>query len=152
METGFIIQYERMLGCTIADLATELRSIVEIAVQDCDILFRIKDEATLKKKMAIKGRNNIEAVDDIYGLRILVNSEKDAYAVLKRIEDTIPGYLDHDYISVPKINQNRPGKKLRLIQYIGKKNGLSFEVQITTKSFNEENEALHAEYHRMKYE
>lgn len=87
----------------------------------------------------------------MYGIRILVTTEAEVYAALQEITSTFPGFLDHDYVAFPKRHPHLPGKELRLVQYVARKNDVAFEIQITTHEWNTANEELHAEYHRRKY-
>ncbi len=132
-------------------LAEEVKSIVGAVVKNLFIISRIKDSEILRKKMCLKNTKNIFSIDDVYGIRILVESIDEAYAVLEKISQTFSGFLDHDYIKKPKECPSINGKVLRLLQFIAYKNGVSFEIQITTVSFNDVNELLHGEYHRRKY-
>jgi (p)ppGpp synthase/HD superfamily hydrolase len=151
MEHALVSLYEERIGCSIDSLAQQLGVTVLESLPSAQIVFRVKDEMTLLKKMALKEVDSISAIDDIYGLRILVDSVEDIYTALEKVSTNYPGFLDHDYVKNPKTRPDRLGKELRLVQFIGRKNGMTFEVQITTRQFNTINEALHKEYHDRKY-
>lgn len=149
-----ILKYERSIGCTIDELAAEVKYLTDKVTDMALIVFRTKDLQTLKKKMRFKNTENIFLIDDVYGIRIIVGSVNEAYQVLEKMSQVFPGFLDHDYIKNPKTRPDKlatKGKMLRLLQFIAYKNGVPFEVQITTTAFNEMNESLHAGYHCDKY-
>lgn len=145
-------RYAKRIGCSSKSLASEISSLVEGVSENLLVTYRVKSEETLRKKMKLKGVCSISSIDDVYGFRVLVATEEEAYKVLHLVREHFQGFIDHDYIAVPKKKLSRPGKELRLIQYIAKRNGVTFEIQITTHLYNEANELLHEEYHRRKYE
>ena len=151
MRHGLVSSYEERIGCSIESLAAQLSTIVLETVPSAQLLFRKKDELTLWKKMSLKGSADISAIDDIYGFRALVDSIEEIYAVFEKVSASYPGFLDHDYVKHPKTRHDRPGKELRLVQFVAQKNGMTFEIQITTRTFNRMNEILHKEYHDRKY-
>ncbi len=149
-----IPMYLHRIGCSIEALAEEIRLVVNTVVENPSIEWRIKNPETLRKKMDFKKTRNVFLIDDVYGIRIIVDSVNEAYLALGRITRTFSGFLDHDYIEKPKTRSDKPhlkGKKLQLLQFIAYKNGVSFEIQIATKSFQKQNELLHAAYHQEKY-
>ena len=128
-----------------------MRCIASAVVKNPKIVFRMKDQETLRKKMLLKSVESVFSIDDVYGVRIIVESVIDVYLVLWKISEIFDGYLDHDYIEKPKTSPSVNGKMLRLIQFVAYKNRVPFEVQITTVAFNEVNELLHEGYHCRKY-
>ncbi len=146
--------YQKRIGSSIDMLANEMQQIVGAIVKTPLITFRVKDPETLRKKMLLKNTQDIFSIDDVYGIRILVESVNEAYEVLLKVSQTFPGYLDHDFIKEPGVRIHEPhkGKLLRLLQFFAYRNGAPFEIQITTFSFNEENELLHEGYHHRKYQ
>lgn len=151
MPTDLISLYREQIGCSIQELAAGLEHLAKQIDPHATCIYRTKEPQTLEKKLALKGAVGITSIDDIYGLRILVSACRHLYPVLNLVATANPGYLDYDYVASPKINPQRPGKQLRLIQYIVRRNGLTFEVQVTTRKWNTLNEALHAGYHKRKY-
>lgn len=145
--------YQKRIGSSIDMLANEVRQIVGVIAKNPLVTFRVKDPETLRKKMLLKNTQDIFLIDDVYGIRILVESLNEAYEVLLKISQTFSGYLDHDFIKDPGVRIHEPhkGKLLRLLQFVAYRNGVPFEIQITTVYFNEENELLHEGYHRRKY-
>ncbi|MDE2399457.1 MAG: hypothetical protein KGL67_00350 [Patescibacteria group bacterium] len=145
--------YEQCIGCTIKDLSNDIKILLEKTVKNKVVSFRIKDPETLQKKIQLKNVKSIFSIDDVYGIRIIVESVDDVYKVLEKIWQTFPGYLDHDYIKEPMVrpDESKEGKKLQLLQFIAYKNEMPFEIQITTTAFNEINETLHEGYHNRKY-
>ncbi|MEK7564144.1 MAG: hypothetical protein AAB510_01065 [Patescibacteria group bacterium] len=147
--------YEECIGCTIEELKDNIKNLLSTipGIGNVDISFRVKHPETLQKKIKMKEVQSIFSIDDVYGIRILVNSVNEVYKILEKISATFPGYVDHDYIKKPKIGTSgsNKDKKLQLIQFVAYKNEMPFEIQITTTTFHEENERLHAEYHSRKY-
>jgi len=150
---GNISTYRERIGCTIDALAEEVLRLVCVKVPNTRVIFREKDPETLAKKILLKKASDVFSINDVYGLRIIVESMEEAYLALESIKRTLPGFLDHDYIKEPKVRVNEPfkGKALRLLQFIAYRNGASFEIQITTSEFNATNNLLHEEYHRRRY-
>lgn len=154
MTQTLISLYEASIGLSIEKLSKELLSIAREVTVNAEIRYRVKDVQVLAKKMVLKEVESVLKIHDVYGFRILVPSVGESCAVLELVTKTLPSFLDHDYIAKPKTRVDKPhllGKSLRLIQVVAFRNGIPFEVQITTFEFNESNEALHAEYHREKY-
>lgn len=155
MAQNLISQYQKAIDCSIDELASEIFSLANKISSDAKIIYRIKNLETLKKKMVLKRVTSVFDIDDVYGLRILVPTISKSYRVQRLIANTFHCFLDHDYIVKPKTRPDKPhlvGKGLRLLQIIAYKNGVPFEVQITTFEFNDENEKLHDEYYREKYQ
>jgi (p)ppGpp synthase/HD superfamily hydrolase len=151
VQIDHISLYRERIGCSIQELAAGLERKVRSLVSDVVCLYRIKNPATLSKKLALKQSKDIASIDDIYGLRLIVGSADEIYSALQLVMSEYPGYLDHDYVARPKKRPDRPGKELRLVQYIARKNDVTFEVQITTAEWNKINEELHLEYHKRQY-
>lgn len=149
-----ILLYKERIGISIEALAEEIIKALQAVAPELVVSYRIKDPTTLQKKIVLKNAQNVFSIDDVYGFRVLVETEDQAYLVLREIEKFYSGYLDHNYLSHPKTRPDDPalrGKKLRMLQYIACKNKVSFEVQITTFEYHEMNESLHATYHLRKY-
>lgn len=154
MSDSDVSRYQRHIGIAIDEITDEIRRIVGTVTNEVSLISRVKNPETLKEKMLIKKVSNVLLIDDVYGIRVILNSVNEAYQVLKKMSQVFPGHLDHDYIKEPMTRPNEPhlkGKMLRLLQFIAYKNGVPFEVQITTQEFNAMNESLHGEYHRKKY-
>lgn len=149
-----ILLYQQHIGCTINTLAKEVQQIASAVAGNPLVIFRVKDPETLRKKMKLKGASSVFSIDDVYGIRVIIESVEEAYRVLAEVSRVFMGYIDHDYIEEPKIRLNEPhkGEAFRLLQFIAYKNGTSFEIQITTHVFHAVNELLHEEYHRRKYQ
>ena len=154
MSENLICLYQTSIGCSIEDLAREILKLATTVSPNSEISYRIKDQRILVRKMSLKNVRSVFDIDDVYGLRLLVSSVEESYDVLNVIGRFFRYVLDHDYIKEPKIRLDKPhlaGKSLRLIQIIAYRNGVRFEIQITTFDFDEENESLHGQYHDEKY-
>jgi len=151
MVNEHILMYQQRIGITIGALAEEVRCVVSLVFSNPLVTFRVKDPEILAKKMQLKGVQSVFSIDDVYGIRIIVESVNDAYKVLDKISRVFPGHLDHDYLKDQKPGPSVGGKVLRLLQFIAYRNEASFEIQITTVAFNEVNEQLHYGYYLRKY-
>jgi|SRR3989344_801667 len=154
MSQKLLLSYKRAIDCPIEVLAEEILCLAERVSQQPQIRYRIKDADTLAKKMILKSAKSIFDIHDVYGFRVLTLSTEEAYAVQHKLIEAFGASIGHDYIAKPKTRPDKPhldGKSLRLLQVIAYRNRVSFEIQITTFSFNEMNESLHDEYHREKY-
>ncbi len=150
MQTDYISQYENQIGISIEVLVENIRSIINNTIP-YQMTWRIKNINTIQKKIALKNGTDVFALDDVYGVRILVPSIDEAYSLLQKILNVIPGHVDHDFLVKPKISSKKPGARLRLLQSIHYINNVPFEIQITTTDFHKENESHHEEYHKNKY-
>lgn len=154
MSSAHIDSYVKAVGCSIDQLGEAVLTIARTSSINPQVNWRIKDPSTLEKKMRLKNTLNIFLINDVYGIRVLVDTVKEAYAVLIAIQNSFLGFVGHDYIATPKTRTDKPhliGKSLRLIQFVAYKNHAPFEIQITTKEFHKLNERLHEEYHLDKY-
>ncbi len=146
-----VLLYQQQIGCNIKALAEEVQRIASAVVKNPLVTFRVKDPKTLRRKMELKGVSSVFSIDDVYGIRVIVKSVEEAYRVLTEVSRVSIGYLDHDYFKAPRAVPSVNGKTLRLLQFVAYKNGVPFEIQITTIAFHEVNESLHDGYHRRRY-
>jgi len=149
-----ILIYQQKIDSTIESIANEIKYITSSVVKKPFIIYRIKNSETLRKKMELKKVKDIFLIDDVYALRILVDSVEEIYTVLEHIIKKFNGFIDHDYLEKPKIKlyeKIQKENRLRLVQFIAYKNGVPFEIQITTILFNKINESFHQKYHDRKY-
>lgn len=154
MSSVCITLYEERINCPIDQLGKAVLSIAYTSNINPYVSWRVKDSSTLEKKMRLKNTSNVFLINDVYGIRVLVDTVEQVYAVLTVIQDAFPGFIGHDYVACPKTRTDKPhliGKSLRLIQFVAYKNGVPFEIQITTNEFHTLNEKLHEEYHLDKY-
>jgi len=154
VEDGPLLAYREAIGCSIEYLADNILRRVQSVSENPVVLCRVKDTAAVIKKMELKGARSLFELEDIYGIRVLVSQIQEVYAALEVMSEAFPGYLDHDYIKTPKTRPDKPalkGKSLRLLQFIAYKDGIPFEIQITTHEYHRNNEALHRQYHAEKY-
>lgn len=144
-----IITYIQGIGISIELLAEKILERSKTVSKGAAIIFRIKNPNTLQKKMTLKNVASVLSIKDVYGLRLLLDYIEDVYAVIDELKKSYAGHIDHDYIANPKIRVD--GEMLRLLIYVSYINGVPFEIQITTKLFNEINEKQHEGYHLRKY-
>ncbi|MCK5060108.1 MAG: hypothetical protein KAR00_03150 [Candidatus Pacebacteria bacterium] len=148
-----IAVYQMRVGCTIKTLAEKVKYAMSADIKRAKVVYRVKNPETLRKKIQLKKGKNIFSVDDVYGIRIIVESVKDAYTALKSIRRQFPGYLADDFIAKPKIwsDPGFKGQKLRLLRFVAYENNVSFEIQIATNAFYEVNESHHQVHHKKRY-
>lgn len=149
-----IPQYRRRIGCTIGALAERVLFLVLAVVKNARIMYREKDSETLKKKILFKKRKGgVSSINDVYGLRIIVESAKETYLVFETVRKSFPARIADDFIAKPKelTEPGFEGKMLRLLRIVAYENGMPFEIQVTTGAFHEVNEAHHEVYCKRRY-
>ncbi len=143
--------YQERIGIAIDKLAKEIYNIASRVISNPTVAFRIKNPETLQKKMRLLQIPDIFLIHDIYGIRIIVESVKEAYMILDEVSRVLPGQLTLDYFKNPKKVQCPDGKTIQFLKFVALRNNALFEIQITTKGRHAVNEAQHEQYHRMKY-
>ncbi len=106
---------------------------------------RLKRIPTIINKISRMGTMNVSQMQDIGGLRVIVNDIREVYALHKKLENTRTDFSftkknEVDYIKVPKTRDKKGGCAYRSLHmvYIFKSenqeyNGLKVELQIRTK-------------------
>ena len=110
MPTEDISLYRHHIGCDINTLVAEVYDLVKDVTKCPQVSSRVKDLETLRKKMVLKNTHDIFSIDDVYGIRIIVTSIDEVYAVLERISRVFEGFLDHDYFKNAKACPSVDGK------------------------------------------
>lgn len=82
----------------------------------------------------------------MYGLRVLVCAKKHIPLALEKLKKFLRLKVKHDYVTNPKTHESVPGKSLKMLICTAKRSGATFEVQITTKRWDAQNERLHDGY------
>ncbi len=154
MNSNILKMYQKVIGCDIDTLEGEVRDVLGDIADIVHVDTRIKSLEKIQQKIILKGLPDIFSLKDVYGIRIIVTSAKEAYKVIDQISHHFAGFLKNDYIAYPKTRHDIPrlrGKMVRFLQYIAYKNNIPFEIQITTTTFHKMNEALHDGYKKRKY-
>lgn len=148
-----ILLYQESIDVTIDTLACRIGNLASTITENVVVTFRTKHPETLRKKMLRKNTDDIFSIHDIYGIRILVNSIDNVYAVLKVIQEVFPMYLANDFIKNPIVlfDPGFEGKSFRCLRVVAYENNTPFEIQITTNEFHEINESHHDIYYRKLY-
>ncbi|PZM81979.1 (p)ppGpp synthetase [Candidatus Gracilibacteria bacterium] len=84
----------------------EIDRVLKGKVENYEIDYRVKSVFSIHKKLLKKGLSHMKELFDVFGVRVMVNSESDCYKVLGIIHNTwtpIPRRFK-DYIALPKPN------------------------------------------------
>ncbi|MES3032150.1 MAG: hypothetical protein V4699_02835 [Patescibacteria group bacterium] len=147
--TKQISLYQARIGIDINPLAEEIRIITSKVVSDSIIMSRIKHPLILKKKMQLFNVTDIFLIDDVYGIRVIVDKVEQAYEVLNEISQVLCGDIILDYFKEPKKVSGKT--TIQFLKFVAFINNTAFEIQITTKGRHKINEVQHKEYHDIKY-
>lgn len=74
-----ITRYQERIGCSIDHLAADIKNVLHQVVKNSIVYYRIKNLETLHQKMILKNTTDISRIDDIFGLRVVVDSIEDIY-------------------------------------------------------------------------
>ncbi|MEE9388080.1 MAG: bifunctional (p)ppGpp synthetase/guanosine-3',5'-bis(diphosphate) 3'-pyrophosphohydrolase [Paracoccaceae bacterium] len=124
-------------GDVIEQITNDMRLELNKASIVADVSGRAKKPHSIWRKMEEKGQG-FSRLSDIYGFRIITDSEADCYRVLGAIHQrwrAVPGRFK-DYISQPKSNGYRS-----LHTTVSGRDGKRVEVQVRTRQMNEVAEA-----------
>jgi len=131
------ITLQRETGDVIHQITQDIRVELEREGIEADVFGRAKKPYSIWRKMEEKGQS-FSRLSDIYGFRIITDSEADCYRVLGAIHRrwrSVPGRFK-DYISQPKTNGYRS-----IHTTVSGRDGKRVEVQIRTRQMNEVAEA-----------
>ena len=131
------ITLQRASGDVMHKITGDMRLELEKAGIQADVFGRAKKPYSIWRKMQEK-EQGFSRLSDIYGFRIVTESEEDCYRVLGAIHQrwrAVPGRFK-DYISQPKSNGYRS-----LHTTVSGRDGKRVEVQIRTRPMHEVAEA-----------
>lgn len=131
------ITLQRETGDVISRIATDIRASLTKAGIEGTVFGRAKKPYSIWRKMQEKDLA-FSRLSDIYGFRIIVESQSECYAVLGLIHErwrAVPGRFK-DYISQPKSNGYRS-----IHTTVSGRDGKRVEVQIRTRAMHEVAEA-----------
>ena len=131
------ITLQREAGDVVYKITADIRSELDKANIDADVFGRAKKPYSVWRKMQEKDLS-FSRLSDIYGFRIITQSEADCYRVLGVIHQrwrAVPGRFK-DYISQPKNNGYRS-----IHTTVSGRDGKRVEVQIRTRQMHEVAEA-----------
>ncbi|MEM6588039.1 MAG: bifunctional (p)ppGpp synthetase/guanosine-3',5'-bis(diphosphate) 3'-pyrophosphohydrolase [Pseudomonadota bacterium] len=127
------ITLQRETGDVIERITHDMRLELEKAGITADVFGRAKKPHSIWRKMQAK-EIGFSRLSDIYGFRIITESEEDCYRVLGAIHGrwaAVPGRFK-DYISQPKSNGYRS-----IHTTVSGRNGRRVEVQIRTRQMHD---------------
>ncbi|MEQ6201915.1 bifunctional (p)ppGpp synthetase/guanosine-3',5'-bis(diphosphate) 3'-pyrophosphohydrolase [Sulfitobacter sp. HNIBRBA2951] len=127
------ITLQKEAGDVIARITTDMRSELEAAGVQADVFGRAKKPYSIWRKMEEK-EQSFSRLSDIYGFRIITQSEEDCYralGVIHRRWRAVPGRFK-DYISQPKTNGYRS-----IHATVSGRDGKRVEVQIRTQQMHD---------------
>ena len=131
------ITLQRETGDVIEKITSDIELELEKAGIEADVLGRAKKPYSIWRKMQEK-EQGFSRLSDIYGFRIIAQTEADCYGVLGAIHQrwrAVPGRFK-DYISQPKSNGYRS-----IHTTVSGRDGKRVEVQIRTREMHEVAEA-----------
>ncbi|AOZ70319.1 bifunctional (p)ppGpp synthetase/guanosine-3',5'-bis(diphosphate) 3'-pyrophosphohydrolase [Rhodobacter xanthinilyticus] len=131
------VSLQKESGDVIPKITADIRLLLEEAQIDADVFGRAKRPYSIWRKMEEK-QLAFSRLSDIYGFRVITQSEMDCYRVLGLIHHrwrAVPGRFK-DYISQPKTNGYRS-----IHTTVSGRDGKRVEVQIRTRQMHEVAEA-----------
>ncbi len=131
------ITLQQQTGDVIQQITRDIRIELEKAGIEADVYGRAKKPYSVWRKMQEKDQG-FSRLSDIYGFRVITETEADAYGVLGVIHQrwrAVPGRFK-DYISQPKSNGYRS-----IHTTVSGRDGKRVEVQIRTREMHEVAEA-----------
>ena len=127
------IMLQKETGDVIERITTDMRKELTEAGVEAEVLGRAKKPYSIWRKMEEK-EQSFSRLSDIYGFRLIVESEEDCYRVLGLIHRrwrAVPGRFK-DYISQPKTNGYRS-----IHTTVSGRDGKRVEVQIRTRQMHD---------------
>ena len=131
------VSLQKESGDVITKITSDIRGLLEEAQIEANVFGRAKRPYSIWRKMEEK-QLAFSRLSDIYGFRIITESEMDCYRVLGLIHHrwrAVPGRFK-DYISQPKTNGYRS-----IHTTVSGRDGKRVEVQIRTRQMHEVAEA-----------
>ena len=131
------ITLQRETGDVIHKITNDIRKVLEKEGIEADVFGRAKKPYSIWRKMEEKGQG-FSRLSDIYGFRVITESEADCYRVLGAVHRrwrAVPGRFK-DYISQPKSNGYRS-----IHTTVSGRDGKRVEIQIRTREMHEVAEA-----------
>ncbi|MBC56777.1 MAG: bifunctional (p)ppGpp synthetase/guanosine-3',5'-bis(diphosphate) 3'-pyrophosphohydrolase [Confluentimicrobium sp.] len=131
------ITLQRETGDVVHQITLDIRTELEKAGIEADVFGRAKKPYAIWRKMQEKNQG-FSRLSDIYGFRIITDSEADCYRVLGAMHRrwrSVPGRFK-DYISQPKSNGYRS-----IHTTVSGRDGKRVEIQIRTRQMHEVAEA-----------
>ena len=113
----------------VAEFLGALERVLRSARIHADLSARLKEPASVRHKMLRMGLD-VDAINDVCGVRVLVDEVETCYEVLRLVHDRwqhLPAELD-DYIRQPKANGYQSLHTTLVLS-----NGKTLEVQIRTR-------------------
>ena len=131
------IKLQKETGDAVEKITVDIKALMRKAGIEAKVMGRAKKPFSIWRKMQEK-KLSFSRLSDIYGFRVLVDTEEDVYRVLGVIHQrwrAVPGRFK-DYISQPKSNGYRS-----IHTTVSGRDGKRVEVQIRTHQMHEVAEA-----------
>lgn len=123
--------------------ATSIARTLRISgIRHATVYNRVKSIESTAEKLKRKGLSSPEELNDLYGMRIVVDNELDVYRSLNVLcsqYETVPGTLKN-YIAHPKASGYQS------VHVVSKIDGKRVEFQLRTQAMHEQAEAEHEAY------
>ncbi len=111
-------------------------------IEHATVYHRVKTQESAAEKVRRKGFTSVDQLNDLYGMRIVVNNELDVYRSLNVVCDQyqiVAGTLKN-YIEAPKASGYQS------VHVVNTLDGRRVEFQIRTQAMHEQAEAEHQAY------
>ena len=123
------------------------------AKYDGDLKARVKDEAKIKEKLAVKKDLQPQNIPDWLGARISVDTITQAKLLLSELNKTYKLLEIDDFLDdVARTQRKTPTEYRRIHTQALTKDGFSFELQISLKELDPIIDKSHAVYKKIRYQ
>ncbi len=141
----------KTLSKKLEPLKKDLQAIT--AKYDGNLAARVKDEAKIKEKLAIKKELTPQNIPDWLGARISVDTITQAKLLLSELNKTYKVIEIDDFLDdIGRTQRKNPTQYRRMHTQVLTKDGFSFELQISLKELDPIIDKSHAVYKKITYQ